>query len=161
MDRVCLGAESHLESAGDVNQLNVRFQRIDQAIAMAATFLSTSVSVQAIVSFTESGSTALWLSRVQSPVPVFALSPSAPSRRRMALYRNVYPVAHNPQGYLMEPAISEGLKVLWKAGAIAAGDRVILTMGENLGGQGGTNTMRLIKIGREGKPESQAQLDLR
>jgi pyruvate kinase len=160
-DRVCLGAERHREQTGDIGLLNVRFQRIDQAIAMAASFLSTHVSVQAIVAFTESGSTALWLSRVQSPVPIFALSPSARSRRRMALYRNVYPVAHDPQGDAMEPVLMEGLRLLWRQGAIAAGDRVILTMGQNLGNQGGTNTMRLIKLGADGVPEHQTELDLR
>jgi pyruvate kinase len=160
-DRVCLGAERHRDQSGDANLLNVRFQRIDQAIAMAATFLSTHVSVQAIVSFTESGSTALWLSRVQSPVPIFALSPLASSRRRMALYRNVYPVAHDPEGNSMEEAIRQGLKLLWKHGAIVTGDRVILTMGESLGNQGGTNTMRLIKLGADGLPEHQTELDLR
>jgi pyruvate kinase len=160
-DRVCLGAERHREQTGDIGLLNVRFQRIDQAIAMAASFLSTHVSVQAIVAFTESGSTALWLSRVQSPVPIFALSPSARSRRRMALYRNVYPVAHDPQGDAMDPVLMEGLRLLWRQGAIAAGDRVILTMGQNLGNQGGTNTMRLIKLGADGVPEHQTELDLR
>jgi pyruvate kinase len=139
----------------------VRFQRIDQAIAMAATFLSTHVSVQAIVAFTESGSTALWLSRVQSPVPIFALSPSAHSRRRMALYRNVYPVAHDPKGDSMDEAVRQGLRSLWRKGAIVTGDRVILTMGESLGNQGGTNTMRLIKLGADGSPEHQTELDLR
>lgn len=160
-DRVCLGAERHREQTGDVNLLNVRFQRIDQAIAMASTFLSTHVSVQAIVAFTESGSTALWLSRVQSPVPIFALSPSAHSRRRMALYRNVYPVANDPEGDSMEDVIPQGLNLLWSKGAIRAGDRVILTMGERIGNQGGTNTMRLIKLGADGEPEPQTELDLR
>jgi len=160
-DRVCLGAERHRDQSGDANLLNVRFQRIDQAIAMAATFLSTHVSVQAIVAFTESGSTALWLSRVQSPVPIFALSPSAHSRRRMALYRNVYPVAHDPKGDSMDSAVRQGLRSLWRKGAIVTGDRVILTMGESLGNQGGTNTMRLIKLGADGSPEHQTELDLR
>ena len=159
--RICVGAERHQEQAEDINQLNVRFQRIDQAIAMAATFLSTNVSVQAIVSFTESGSTAQWLSRVQSPVPVFALSPLARSRRKMALFRNVYPVAHEPEGDSMEPVILNALKMLWQKGAISAGDRVILTMGMQLGNQGGTNTMRLIKLGADGFPEHQTELDLR
>lgn len=161
VDRVCLGAERHKDLDDDVNLLNVRYQRIDQAIAMAATFLSANVSVQAIVAFTESGSTALWLSRVQSPVPIFALSPNAASRRRMALYRNVIPVAHVPVGDSMAPVVSEALKLLWDNDAIRAGDRVILTMGENQGSQGGTNTMRLIRIGPDGQPESQAELDLR
>ncbi len=160
-DRVCLGAERHSDEWVDANLLNVRFQRIDQAIAAASMFLSTHVSVQAIVAFTESGSTALWLSRVESPVPIFALSPSAASRRRMALYRNVYPVPHYPEGDSMEPVIRHGLKVLWQKGAIETGDRVILTMGENLGNQGGTNTMRLIRVGVDGQPELQTDLDLR
>lgn len=160
-DRVCLGAERHREQTGDINLLNVRFQRIDQAIAMAAAFLSTKVSVQAIVAFTESGSTALWLSRVQSPVPIFALSPSTPSRRRMALYRNVYPVSHIAGGEAMESLVLQGLRLLWHRGAIATGDRVILTMGESAGNQGGTNTMRLIKIGADGMPEHQTEFDLR
>lgn len=160
-DRVCLGAERHREQSGKIDLLNVRFQRIDQAIAMAATFLSTNVSVQAIVAFTESGSTALWLSRVQSPVPIFALSPSARSRRRMALYRNVYPVAHDAGDGTMDSIIRESLKMLWDHGAIKAGDRVILTMGESAGNQGGTNTMRLIKLGGDGHPEHQTELDLR
>lgn len=160
-DRVCLGAERHREETGDINLLNVRFQRIDQAIAMAASFLSTNVSVQALVAFTESGSTALWLSRVQSPVPIFALSPSAPSRRRMALYRNVYPVQHIAGGDMIESVVRQGLRLLWHKGAIATGDRVILTMGESTGNQGGTNTMRLIRIGADGMPEHQSELDLR
>lgn len=159
VDRVCLGAERHQDLDKNTNLLNVRFQRIDQAIAMAATFLSTNVSVQAIVAFTESGSTALWLSRVQLPVPIFALSPKAASRRRMALYRNVVPVAHVPESESMEPVVQEALKLLWDHDAIRAGDRVILTMGANQGNQGGTNTMKLIRIGPDGQPESQADLD--
>ena len=160
-NRVCLGAERHSDESEDANLLNVRFQRIDQAIAMAATFLSAHVSVQAIVAFTESGSTALWLSRVESPVPIFALSPSAASRRRMALYRNVYPVCVEPSGDDMGPVVREGLLLLKERGAIAPGDRVILTMGENQGNQGGTNTMRLIQVGPDGLPELQTELALR
>ncbi|NND44164.1 MAG: pyruvate kinase, partial [Xanthomonadales bacterium] len=70
MHRVCLGAERHCDSQEDVQQLNVRFQRIDQAIAMAAMFMATNVSVQSIVALTESGSTAQWLSRVRTAVPI-------------------------------------------------------------------------------------------
>ena len=128
---------------------------------MAATFLSTNVSVQAIIAFTESGSTALWLSRVQSPVPIFAMSPIESSRRKMALYRNVIPVAHVPEGSSMEPVIEKALKLLWDHDAIRDGDRVLLTMGESQGTEGGTNTMRLITIGEDSRPDNQAELDLR
>jgi len=159
MNRVCLGAERHFDQEGDITQLNVRFQRIDQAIAMAAMFMATNVSIQAIIAFTESGSTAQWLSRVQSSVPIYALSPNGASRRRMALYRNVYPVLHKPKGEDIEAIIEDALQVLWRIGAVAEGDHVILTMGDRTGKQGGTNTLRLIKIDREGGFDHRTELD--
>ena len=159
--RICLGAERHCAEQGTARQLNVRFQRIDQAIAMAAMFMATNLSVQAIVALTESGSTAQWLSRVRSSVPIFALSPSEVSRRRMALYRDVYPIAHDPQGDDVEVAIVDGVSQLFHKGLLASGDRVILTMGDRLGNQGGTNTLRLIQVGPDGLPEHQTELDLR
>ena len=92
MNRICLGAERHFETeGGDCTTLNVRFERIDQAIAMAAMFMARNVSVQAIVALTESGSTAQWLSRIQGSVPIFAFSTNKMSRRCMAMFRGGKP----------------------------------------------------------------------
>ncbi len=41
-----------------------------------------------------------------------------------------------------------------------AGDRVIVTMGDQTGRSGGTNTLRLIKLDNEGGSESETRLDL-
>lgn len=160
MHRVCLGAERHVESLEDIRQLNVRFERIDQAIASAAMFLATNVHVDAIIALTESGSTAQWLSRVRTSVPIFALSPLASSRRRMTLYRDVYPIAHAPQGDSMDEVLQGVVNELRGQGEIKEGDRVILTMGDSLGNEGGTNTMRFVQVGAEGFVENQTQLDL-
>ena len=159
MDRICLGAERHSDREGDRKLLNVRFQRIDQAIAMATMFMASSVSVQAIVALTESGSTAQWLSRVRSSVPIFALSPVAASRRRMALYRDVYPIAHDFDSDDVEVALEEGIQLLVKKGYIKAGDRIILTMGEYTGNEGGTNTMRLVQVGADGYSDFRQALE--
>jgi len=160
MHRICLGAERHFDREGVSVQLNVRFQKIDQAIAMAAMFMAKNVSVQAIVALTESGSTAQWLSRVQSSVPIYALSPNVASRRRMALFRDVYPVAHQPAGEDMNRNVEDILRLLWRKGHIRSGDRVIVTMGDTLGNEGGTNTLRLIQLGEGGDVENQSNLDL-
>lgn len=160
MHRICLGAESHFDRVGVSAQLNVRFQKIDQAIAMAAMFMAKSVSVQAIVALTESGSTAQWLSRVQSSVPIYALSPNVSSRRRMALYRDVYPVAHHPVGEDMNQVVEDILQILLDKCHLKKGDRVIVTMGEKLGHEGGTNTLRLIQLGAHDEKDDQADLDL-
>lgn len=161
MNRICLGAERHFDREGVSVQLNVRFQKIDQAIAMAAMFMAKNVSVQAIVALTESGSTAQWLSRVQSSVPIFALSPNVASRRRMTLFRDVYPVAHQPEGEDMNRNVADILRLLWRKGHVKGGDRVIVTMGDTLGNEGGTNTLRLIQLGADGGVENQANLDPR
>lgn len=150
MHRICLGAESHGDNEPGIGELHARFGRIDQAIAMAAMFMATSVSVQGIIALTESGSTAQWLSRVRSSVPIFALSPMAASRRRMSLYRDVYPIAHDFKSDNVEIALQEGIKLLVDKGYIKSGDRIILTMGEYTGNEGGTNTMRLVQVGEDG-----------
>ena len=160
MHRVCLGAERHCDSHQDIQTLNVRFQRIDQAIAMAAMFMATKVSVQAIIALTESGSTAQWLSRVRTSVPIFALSTSESSRRRMALYRDVYPISQFVHRDTLGEEIKAAVQLLLKKGYLTAGDRVILTSGEELGMEGGTNTLRLVQVAADGSMDKQSELEL-
>ena len=159
MNRICLGAERHDDTRLSTDRLNVQFQRIDQAIAMAAMFMATNVSVQAIVALTESGSTAQWLSRVRSAVPIFALSPILDSRRRMALYRGVYPIAHNIPSTNVEVSLFEGVRLLLQQGHIKVGDRIILTMGQHTHNEGGTNSLRLVQVGEDGYLENNPSLN--
>jgi pyruvate kinase len=151
MNRICLGAERHFESEGNVKQLNVRFERIDQAIAMAAMFMATSVDVKAIIALTESGSTAQWLSRVQSSVPIYAFSTNPASRRRMAMFRDVFPVKQDSSSEDAEVVIAEALRTLLAHGAVAENDRIIVTMGDRMRNSGGTNSLRFIKLDAEGR----------
>lgn len=159
MNRICLGAERHDETRMGCDSLNVQFERIDQAIAMAAMFMATNVSVQAILALTESGFTAQWLSRVRSGVPIFALSPLRDSLRRMALYRGVYPVANNIPTTDVEVTLTEGVRLLLQEGHIKVGDRIILTMGQNTDNEGGTNSLRLVQVGEDGYLENNPSLN--
>jgi len=160
MHRICVGAEKHNETRLGCDNLNVQFQRIDQAIAMAAMFMANNVSVEAIVALTESGFTAQWLSRVRTAVPIFALSPHCDSLRRMALYRGVYPVAHEFQGTDVEESLLEGIRLLLKQGHVRVGDRIIMTMGQHTSNEGGTNSLRLVQVGVDGYLEYNPSLDI-
>ncbi|MBT8055149.1 MAG: pyruvate kinase [Xanthomonadales bacterium] len=151
MNRICLGAERHFEAEGDIMQLNVRFQRIDQAIASAAMYMATHVAVKAIIALTESGSTAQWLSRVQTAVPIYAFSTNAGSRRRMAMFRDVFPVKQDSSSDDADEVIAEALRTLLAHGAVADNDRVIVTMGDEMCESGGTNTLRYIKLDIDGR----------
>lgn len=151
MNRICLGAERHFEAEGDIRQLNVRFERIDQAIASAAMFMATNLEVKAIVALTESGSTAQWLSRVQSAVPIYAFSTNASSRRRMAMFRDVFPVKQDSSSDQADEVIAEALRTLLAHGAVAENDRIIVTMGDRMCESGGTNTLRYVKLDIDGR----------
>jgi len=103
--------------------------------------------VKAIAALTESGSTPLWMSRSHSGIPIYALSRNIETRRKVTLYRGVYPVSfdvlHNLSPQEADRQIFEELK---RQGAVKAGDLIIVTRGDIAGQGGGTNTMKIVKV---------------
>jgi len=153
MVRICVGAEKQFEMDTDFEQAQRNLQRADQAIAMAAMFLSEHVGVRAIVAMTESGGTARYLSRFRTNVPIYGLSRHAGARRRMALMRDVFPVAFDSRGLATREAAREALRELFDRGLLAEGDRVIFTSGDHMEHHGATNTLRLLQVGSGGQAE--------
>jgi pyruvate kinase len=158
MVRICTGAEKQFEADHDFEQAQRNLQRADQAIAMAAMFLSEHIGVRAIVAMTESGGTARFLSRFRSNVPIYGLSRHPGSRRRMALMRDVFPIDFDSRGLATREAAREALKQLFEQGVLAAGDRVIFTSGDHMEQHGATNTLRLLQVGAGGKAEGLGEL---
>jgi pyruvate kinase len=158
MRRVCLGAERQFEPTEDLSRGAHRLDRTDQAIALAAMFLAGQVGVRAIVALTESGATAQWLSRYRSIVPIYALSRNAASRRRMLLYRDVYPIDFDAQGVGPTQAARDAIRHVFSLGHLAVDDRVIVTNGDHTGQLGGTNTLKLLKVGQGGVAEGLGDL---
>ena len=154
MRRVCLGAERQFEPTEDMSPAAHRIDRSDQAIAMSAMFLAARVGVRAIIALTESGSTAQWLSRFRSKVPIYALSRSAAARRRMLLLRDVTPVAFDADDGDPAHVARAAVQLLFSQGVLAEGDLVLLTHGDHTGRGGGTNTLKLLHVGADGIAES-------
>jgi pyruvate kinase len=154
MRRICLGAERQFEPNDALSTQTTPLDRTDQAIALAAMVLAARIGARAIIALTESGATAQWLSRYRFSVPIYALSPSGPARRRMLMLRDVQPVdfAENT----LDPAHTAraALQHLFALGKLAEGDRVILTHGDHSGRGGGTNTLKLLVVGADGIAES-------
>jgi pyruvate kinase len=155
MNRICLGAERQFQSVEGISRLSHRLDRGDQAIAMAAMFLATQLPVRAVVALTESGTTAQWLSRYRTSVPIFAASRSAEARRRMLLLRDVKPMTFDVRD-AAHPAqvVREILEQLFERGELAADDRILVTHGDQTGRGGRTNTMKLLRMGADGIAES-------
>ena len=155
--RVCLGAEKnvHFQENRRRNRPGSHFERTDEAIAMATTWTADHMQAKAIISLTESGSTALMMSRNDSDIPIYALTQHENTRRRMSLCRGVYPVEFEPSRLDNLAPMREAVACLQDRGVIAEGDRVLLTKGD-FTGPGGTNAMKIItvgaRIGGEKKP---------
>jgi len=152
MDRVCREAEQTQPLTLDHEFLNRVFTRVDQSIAMAALFTAYHLKVKAIASLTESGSTALWMSRLNAGVPIFALTSQTSTRYRCALFRDVSPLMVKYVGHDREELLREAEKVLVENQVVKEGDIIVLTIGEPIGKSGGTNTMKIVKVGEHLKP---------
>jgi pyruvate kinase len=147
MNRICIEAEKTQPISLDTDFLNRVFQRVDQSIAMAALFTAYHLKVKAIASLTESGSTALWMSRLNCGVPIYALTSQTTTRYRCTLFRDVYPLMVRYTGENREELLAEAEAVLVRQGIVNAGDHIVLTIGEPIGKSGGTNTMKIVKVG--------------
>ena len=149
MHRVCLEAEQSQVVTLDQEFLNRVFTRVDQSIAMAALFTAFHLKVKAIATLTESGSTPLWMSRMNCGVPIYALTSQAATRYRTTLFRDTYPLMVMYAGNNREEQLVEAEDVLVKNGIVSKGDLIVLTIGEPLGRSGGTNTMKIVRVGEE------------
>jgi pyruvate kinase len=147
MDRICIEAEQTQPLNLEQDFLNRIFTRVDQSIAMAALFTAYHMKAKAIATLTESGSTALWMSRLNCGVPIYALTAQTATRYRCALFRDVYPLMVKYVGHDREELLAEAEKVLVQNKVVAEGDLIVLTIGEPIGKAGGTNTMKIVKVG--------------
>ena len=145
MASICVEAENAEEIALDATFSNKTFARIDQSIAMGALFTAYHLGCKAILALTESGSTALWMSRHRIHVPIYGLTSQVRSQRRMALYRNVTPMLL-PNFTDRDEALVQAEALLVKSGVLNPGDTYAITCGEPMGHPGGTNMLKVCRV---------------
>lgn len=148
MARICLNAEQEAEE-GEVDRRHrhAKFSRIDQSIAMSALYAASHFNVRAIVALTQSGSTALWMSRTNSLVPIFALTPVESTLSKVTLFSGVHPIEFAADSRSPAITLREAEKELLRLGLVSEGDTIVLTVGEAIGRSGHTNTLKIIRVG--------------
>ncbi|MBC8519796.1 MAG: pyruvate kinase [Gammaproteobacteria bacterium] len=147
MAEICLEAEQQRVAKVSGHRMNEHFTRRDEAIAMAAMYTANHLGVKAIASLTESGATALWMSRISSGIPIFAMTRNLQTRRKVTLYRGVYPVSFDLTNKSKDEVNQEMIDELTRRGVVRTKDTVILTKGDLVGEGGGTNTMKICRVG--------------
>jgi pyruvate kinase len=150
MAQVIEGAEKYQLTHNRSRQRSIdgQFKGTEEAIAMAVMYMANHMKVRAIVALTESGATPLWMSRIRADIPVYAFTPHEATRRRVTLYRGVYPVIFDVKGAGgSTQALYRALFTrLLELRLVNIGDLVILTKGEAFGVQGGTNSMQILQV---------------
>ncbi|MDR2153409.1 MAG: pyruvate kinase, partial [Burkholderiaceae bacterium] len=145
MAAICEAAEAHDPVELDADFSGLTFRHIDQSIAMGALFTAFHLGAKAIVALTESGFTALWMSRHRVRIPICALTPKIATQRRMALYRNVRPMLVDTSAE-RDAALAQAEHYLKQHDVIASGDVYAITCGEPMGAPGGTNMLKLCRV---------------
>ena len=158
MVRICLGAERQFDRDTDFEAAPRNLERADQAIAMAGMFLAEHIQVRAMIALTESGGTARFLSRFRSSVPIFGLSRHDGARRKMAMMRDVFPIAFDSRGLPTREAARGAIRQLFELGLLTESDRVLITSGDHMEVHGTTNTLRLLQVGATGVAEGLGEL---
>ncbi len=148
MARICLSAEKETEDSAVEHRLTrSKFARIDQSIAMSALYAASHFKVKAIVALTQSGSTALWMSRMSAGVPIFALTPIKATLTKITLFSGVHPIAFKPGSKDPTVALRGAEEELVRLGLVTDGDLMVMTVGEDIGTSGHTNTMKIVRVG--------------
>ena len=150
MARVCLGAESHPSILRSSHRLDVPIDATDESIAMGAMYIANHLQgVKAIVSMTLTGATPLLMSRLSSGIPIFAFTPLEATQRKVCLYRGVITHAfdseHIENAQINQIAIDE----LLATGEVEDGDLVIITKDDYTKAHGGTNTLKVVRVGND------------
>ncbi|HHT0593452.1 TPA: pyruvate kinase [Legionella anisa] len=146
VNKICLSAEKHASFYYHSTDETCHYHRADQAIAMATMHAANHFPIQAIITLTESGDTALWISRQQSTVPIIAVSANKRTIGRLCLAHNVFPVFMNYHSFPADTLNQQVLEELIKAGHLEKKSFVLLTRGRVIGTAGGTNSMEIIRV---------------
>ncbi|MGR8941867.1 MAG: pyruvate kinase [Gammaproteobacteria bacterium] len=149
MHRICIEAEKQPSMLRSEHNPNVNFERDDEAIARSAMFMANHTTIKGIVALTESGATPLWMSRISSGLPIFAMSRLEKTLGKVTLYRGVFPIYFPLELNQDHVEVNRSIvKELRKWNKAKDGDKFIITKGDLNGVEGGTNTLKVVVVGQ-------------
>jgi pyruvate kinase len=150
MEEVINGAEKYQLTHQHIrHRVDGIVDRTEEAIAMAVMYTANHMKVRAIVALTESGTTPLWMSRSRADIPIYAFTRHESTRRRVTLYRGVYPVPFDIPEVRTTELFRAILTMMLQLDLVEPGELVIVTKGELTGITGGTNALTILRVPKE------------
>ena len=148
MAEVCIEAEKNPIAKVSHHRLNESFEYIDETIAMSAMYAANHVGASVVASLTQTGKTTMWMSRISSNVSIYAMSDCVQTLRKVTLYRGVYPCCVEKDNKADWTDVNKQvIDTLTKNGVVESGDLVVLTKGMHKDKSGGTNMMKILRVG--------------
>ncbi|UTW07558.1 pyruvate kinase [Pseudomonas benzenivorans] len=148
MRRVIVGAEKHPQTHRSKHRMDEVFHKIDESIAMAAMYAANHLhGVKAIICMTESGDTPRLMSRIRSHLPIYAFSRNPRTQNRVALFRGVQTIPFDCDSFPVDEVNARAVDELLRRGVVEAGDHLLISRGDHANAQGGTNCLRVIRVG--------------
>ncbi len=147
MARICMGGEKQRRTLVSNHRMSSRFDTIEESIAMASMYTANHMGISAILALTETGTTARLMSRISSGIPIFAMTRHPQVARRVSLYRGVYAVDFDANQVLVGQVNRMAVAEMQRLGAVQNGDLVLVTKGDMSGIAGGTNSMKIVRVG--------------
>ncbi|MFZ3151382.1 MAG: pyruvate kinase [Anaerolineaceae bacterium] len=146
MDQIIIESEKHLGEWGHLDSL-VNTEKIDDAVSIsrAAKDLTESTKVAAIVVFTLSGRSALWMSKTKPQVPIYAFTPEISTYHWLGIAWGVTPLLV-PHADTLETMIRHVETAISSSTPITAGDQVVVISGFPVGEFGKPNLTLLYTI---------------
>jgi pyruvate kinase len=148
MEAIILEAESHARKWGHWTGTTPSLESEDAvSITRAARELAQDVNVAAITVFTQSGRTALLMSKAFPRVPILGLTPEDATYNRMALYSGVYPLMVDLSHSVDEMLDSIEATTL-SLHAMKPGQKVVVISGYPIGDMRPPNFVMLHTLGQ-------------
>jgi pyruvate kinase len=142
MTRIAQSAEEEFPHPQFLRREKDGGMNLQQAITYAASLLAEEVGAKVIVTPTESGSTARWVSKLRPRQPVLALSQHPSTVRELNLSWGVYPVL-GPAWKDTDEMLERSKRMPKELGMASRGEKIIVIAGVPISIRGTTN---LIKV---------------
>ncbi|BAS67122.1 pyruvate kinase [Bathymodiolus septemdierum thioautotrophic gill symbiont] len=148
MHDVCIETEKSPTAKVSHHRLHEGFEHIDETIAMSTMYAANHLGVKVVVALTDSGKTPLWMSRISSNISIYAMSDKVATLRKTTLYRGVYPCGiETLSSSEWEKVNATVIGTLIEKDIVEKGDLVVLTKGMHSDTSGGTNLMKILRVG--------------
>ena len=148
MNDVCLEAEKSPTAKVSHHRLHEDFEGIDETIAMSSMYAANHIKAKLVATLTQTGKTALWMSRISSNIAIFAMSDNYKTLQKVTIYRGVYPCyIEKTSADDWNDVNSHVVEILQSKAEVEDGDIVVLTKGMHKDKSGGTNLMKILCVG--------------